>query len=144
MSTSVPDRRHIPAKGLLSVLVTLQLFVAVILFLENSLNLTKNAEHFESKETKVVVFVAWLVVLIWLLTILLSLIALSSNSCNLLLPHLVWTAALCVVCVCCSVTLLLSDTRPWTMIFSTGISILLGVSIVFETKCFIAMRKCLH
>ncbi|EYB98574.1 hypothetical protein Y032_0130g1546 [Ancylostoma ceylanicum] len=111
-----------------------------------------------------VVFTAWLLVLLWLLSILMSLFALFSNSYNLLLPHLVWTvrvdahlatiqtsrsqpciqAILCVVCVCCSVTLLLSDTRPWTMIFSTGISVLLAVSVVFETKCFLAMRKCLH
>ncbi|EYB98573.1 hypothetical protein Y032_0130g1545 [Ancylostoma ceylanicum] len=40
-----------PAKGSVSILVTLQLIVAIILFLENSLNLTKNAEHFESDET---------------------------------------------------------------------------------------------
>ncbi|RCN40594.1 hypothetical protein ANCCAN_13459 [Ancylostoma caninum] len=130
--------------GIIKQHIVLLLIVAIILFLENSLNLTKNAEHFESDETKSVVFTAWLVVLLWLLSILLSLVALFSNSYNLLLPHLIWTAILCVVCVCCSVTLLLSDTRPWTMIFCMGISVLLAVSVVFETKCFLAMRKCLH
>ncbi|KAK6055914.1 hypothetical protein COOONC_06580 [Cooperia oncophora] len=144
MKTSPSSVRHTPAKGSLSILVILQMFVAVTLFLENSLNLTKNAEHFESEETKSVVFTAWLVVLLWLLTILISLIALFTNSYNLLLPHLVWTGFLCVVCTICSLTLFFSDTRPWTMFLSSGIAILLGISVVVEIRCFLAMRQCLR
>ncbi|XGW10514.1 hypothetical protein V3C99_012199 [Haemonchus contortus] len=120
------------------------MLVAVILFLENSLNLTKNAEHFDNEETKIVVFVAWIVVLLWLLTILVSLIALFTNSYNLLLPHLFWTSFLCVVTTCCSLTLFFSNTRPWTMFLSSGIAVLLGTSVVVETKCFLAMRQCLR
>ncbi|KAK6030311.1 hypothetical protein OSTOST_03558 [Ostertagia ostertagi] len=91
-----------------------------------------------------VVFVAWLIVLLWLLTILVSLIALFTNSYNLLLPHLVWTGFLCAVCTFCSLTLFFYDTRPWTMFLSSGIAVLLGISVVVETKCFLAMRQCLR
>ncbi|KAK5984516.1 hypothetical protein GCK32_019230 [Trichostrongylus colubriformis] len=136
--------RHTPAKGTLSILVILQMLIAVILFLENSLNLTRNAEHFDSEETRIVVFVAWLLVLLWLLTILVSLIALFTNSYNLLLPHLVWTGFLCAVCTVCSLTLFFSDTRPWTMFLSSGIAVLLGISVIVEAKCFLAMRQCLR
>ncbi|PIO62548.1 hypothetical protein TELCIR_15890 [Teladorsagia circumcincta] len=144
MKASPSSVRHTPAKGPLSILVILQMLVAVILFLENSLNLTKNAEHFESEETKNVVFVAWLIVLLWLLTILVSLIALFTNSYNLLLPHLVWTGFLCAICTFCSLTLFFYDTRPWTMFLSSGIAVLLGISVVVETRCFLAMRQCLR
>lgn len=106
-------------------------------------------------------FAAWLIVLFWLLTILVSLLALFTNSYNLLLPHLFWTvrsvprspcpplkasvqAVLCVISTCCSLTLFISETRPWTMILSTGIAVLLGTSVVVETKCFRAMRRCLR
>ncbi|CAJ0606771.1 unnamed protein product [Cylicocyclus nassatus] len=141
---SQPNQRHVPAKGSLSVLVTLQLIVAVSLFVENSLNLTKNTEHFESEESKDVVFAAWLMFLLWLITILVAFAAIFTNSYNFLLPHLIFTSLLFVLCVLCSIILLLSDTRPWTMIFSTGISVLLGVTIVSETKCYFAMRKYLR
>lgn len=50
--SNVSSERETPAKGPLSVLIILQMIVAVTLFLENSLNLTKNSEHFVSEETK--------------------------------------------------------------------------------------------
>ncbi|WKX92979.1 hypothetical protein Q1695_010756 [Nippostrongylus brasiliensis] len=135
------DERNVSAKGPVSALLILQLIVAVTLFLENSLNLTKNAEHFDSDETKVVVYVAWLIILFWLLTILIALIALFINSYHLLLPHFTCTALLCVLSTGCSLTLLFSDTRLWTLILSMGICVLLGTSMVVEIKCFLAMRR---
>ncbi|KJH50803.1 hypothetical protein DICVIV_03052 [Dictyocaulus viviparus] len=144
MRVPPPTDRHTPSKGSLSILVTVQLIIAIILLLENSLNLTKNVDHFESDETKSVVFAAWLLIILWLVTIFTSLAALLTNSFNLLLPHLIWTIPLCGICLCCSFTFYLSDTRPWTMILSTGISVLLGVTIFVELRCFFEMRRYLR
>uniref|UniRef100_A0A1I7XJW0 MARVEL domain-containing protein n=1 Tax=Heterorhabditis bacteriophora TaxID=37862 RepID=A0A1I7XJW0_HETBA len=139
ITTSPP--RYLPVKGPLSMLIIIQLLVAVILFVENTLNLTKNSEHFESEETRDVVFFAWLIVLGWILTVFCSLTVLFTNIYSLLIPHIVYTSLLSLLCVSSTILLFMADTRPWSMFLTASLSILLIVSVIYEVKCFVIMRE---
>uniref|UniRef100_A0A915AUX2 Uncharacterized protein n=1 Tax=Parascaris univalens TaxID=6257 RepID=A0A915AUX2_PARUN len=86
-----PEPRFYPAKKAVSALALLQLMLATVHYVENSLVLHRNYDDFYHAESRLVVAVVWAFTLCWILVTLTLLFGTITNRPPLLLPHIIFS-----------------------------------------------------
>ncbi|KHN77626.1 hypothetical protein Tcan_15783 [Toxocara canis] len=137
---TTPEPRFYPAKKTVSVLAVLQLMLATIHFVENSLILHRNYNDFYHAESRLVVAVVWAFTLCWILVTLVLLLAIITNRPSLLLPHLVFSVIWLPFKLIILLILFTSSARISSVLFTSFTALIIAVSIPCEWHCYSVMH----